>query len=46
VVGNGGGVTGLGRSQRKGMIGGAHLSVRHGAGQRRPEAGVLSYVGG
>jgi hypothetical protein len=34
VVGCGGGAAELGRSQRKVMTGGAHLSARHGEGRR------------
>jgi hypothetical protein len=37
VAGCGGGTTELRRSRRKAMTGGAHLSARHGEGQRRCE---------
>jgi hypothetical protein len=41
-----GGTVGLRRCGRRVMIGGAHLSARRGAGQRRLEAVALSYDGG
>jgi hypothetical protein len=46
VVGNSSGIGRLGQSQRKGMIGGAHLLAGCREEQRRPEVGALSYDGG